>query len=122
MLAIKSQNMKIARILLGHPLIKVNQVTKQGTALCLAVEADLVDFAEVLFEHKANERIAGRDGVLPSELFKSPKMEKAFAVHQELESLQPYVMRGEVFKQTVFYTNQLRYLVCDPFEGTLARY
>lgn len=36
--------------------------------------------------------------------------------------MEPTVMRGYVFKQSAFYTNQLRYLVCDPYAGTLARY
>lgn len=37
MLAIKAQNMRILKALLNHPFIEVNQATKQGTALCLAV-------------------------------------------------------------------------------------
>jgi ankyrin repeat protein len=54
MMAIKTQNKTILQILLKHPGIKVNQVTKQGTVLCMAVEADLIDFAEILLTNKAN--------------------------------------------------------------------
>jgi|JI9StandDraft_1071089.scaffolds.fasta_scaffold648034_1 hypothetical protein len=54
MLAIKAQNMKIVKVLLEHPNIKVNQTSPQGSALCIAVEADLVEFAELLLKYKAS--------------------------------------------------------------------
>ena len=81
MLAIKAQNMKIVKVLLEHPNIKVNQTSPQGSALYIAVEADLVEFAELLLKYKASERIAGRDGVLPTELCRSERMERLFTQH-----------------------------------------
>lgn len=54
MLAIKAQNMKIVKVLLEHPNIKVNQTSPQGSALYIAVEADLVEFAELLLKYKAS--------------------------------------------------------------------
>jgi hypothetical protein len=60
--------------------------------------------------------------MLPIELCKSKKMSELLNKQEEIVNVEPFIIQGHVYKQTMFYTNQLRYLVCDPFTGKLSRY
>jgi len=130
-LAVYKNNIEAVKLFVRHPALNINELSTRGTALHIAAREGRIQMVSLLIKNGADPCVKTKEGELPYDMAVNEKIKGLFedlllrtraeTVNSEDSGL--VLVRGWVYKKSNYLRNfDRRYLVLNPWRGTLITY